>query len=98
MIYNIILPFVFGLLLVGATTQRTLAILKGQVLPTAVLSVFVSLVYWFNIQYVVQANIAAYISFSTGAVLVTTMLSFKEKQKEATIKNLQPTGHDEKLF
>jgi hypothetical protein len=80
MIHNIILPFVFGLLLVGATTQRTVAVLHGQVLFTAVLSIFVSLVYWFSIQYVVQANIAAYISFSAGAVLVTTMLAYKEKK------------------
>ena len=67
-------------MLIGATTQRTITVLQGQVLSTAMLSVFVSLVYWFNIQYVVEANITAYISFSAGAVLVTGFLAYKEKK------------------
>ena len=68
-------------MLIGATTQRTIAVLQGDVLPTALLSVFVSLVYWFNIQYVVEANVLAYISFSSGAVLVTSFLAHKEKEE-----------------
>lgn len=80
MIHNILIPFFFGIMLIGATTQRTITVLQGQVLSTAMLSVFVSLVYWFNIQYVVEANITAYISFSAGAVLVTGFLAYKEKK------------------
>lgn len=83
MINNILMPFVFGLLLIGATTKRTLTVLEGKIFSTALLSVSVSTVYWFNIQYVVDANITAYISFSAGAVLVTSLLAFKEKEAKA---------------
>ena len=86
MIINILIPFIFGLLLIGATTQRTITVLNGNVTGTAILSVFVSTVYWFNVQYVVDANVTAYISFSTGAVLVTSFLAYKEK-KEKEMKN-----------
>ena len=81
MIHNILVPFLFGLTLIGATTQRTIAVFQGRVFATSLLSIFVSLTYWFNIQYVVEANVTAYISFSTGAVLVTSFLAYKEKKK-----------------
>ena len=71
-------------MLIGATTQRTITVLQGQVPATALLSVFVSLVYWFNIQYVVEANVKAYVSFSAGAVLVTSFLAYKEKKNTRT--------------
>jgi len=77
-----VLPFLFGVFLIGAMMERTLTVLRGQLLGTAGLSVLISSVYWFNIQYVVNSDIPAYISFSVGTLLVTCWQSYREKKRK----------------
>jgi len=79
---EILLPFVFGILLVGAVTQRTLEIIKGEVLRTALASVLISGIYWFNIQYVVEKQFASYCAFGAGTLVITCLIAYREKIKK----------------
>lgn len=81
MFWNIVLPFFFGILLVGAMMERTLTVLRGNVTATAALSVLISITYWFNIEYVASGNIPAYVSFAAGTMCVTCYQSWREKQR-----------------
>jgi hypothetical protein len=92
MIFSVIIPFAFGILLVGAMTQRVLSILKGNLTAVAALSVLISCVYWFNIQYVVSQDILAYCSFGAGTLVVTCALAYKEKLKAKAITDAEYTS------
>jgi len=81
--FDIIIPFLMGIVLVGAMMERTLTVIQGNISRTAVLSILISSVYWFNIQYVASGNVAAYISFSIGTLIVTCWQSWREKQRYA---------------
>lgn len=81
--FDIVIPFFMGVALIGAMMERTLTVLRGNIAQTAVLSVIISFVYWFNIQYVASGNIVAYVSFAAGTLAVTCFQSWREKQRHA---------------
>ena len=83
MVYNIIIPFFMGLILVGTMMERTITVIRGDIMLTAALSVLISFVYWFNIQYVVSGNIVAYCAFAAGTVVVTCFQAWREKRRHA---------------
>lgn len=80
MIHDITIPFIMGVLLIGAMMERTITVFKGSIGRTAVLSVLISCVYWFNIKYVANGNIIAYCAFSSGTVAVTCVQAWREKR------------------
>jgi uncharacterized membrane protein len=82
-IHDILLPFAMGVLLIGAMMERTITVFKGDIGRTAALSVLISFVYWFNIQFVASGNIVAYVSFSVGTLLVTCWQAWREKRRHA---------------
>jgi hypothetical protein len=79
MITDIALPVILGIILIGAATQRTITVMKGQVTLTFICSIMITFAYWANIGYVVDGDIIGYSSYSAGAMMVTCYMAYKNK-------------------
>lgn len=81
MIEHLGFPFLMGLLLVGAGSERTLAVIKGQPLYTVLTTLLVGVCSWYNIKYVVERQLDQYIAFTIGAALVCALIAYREKRR-----------------
>ena len=79
MITDIALPVILGIILIGAATQRTITVMKGQVALTFICSIMITFAYWANIGYVVDGDIIGYSAYSAGAMMVTCYMAYKNK-------------------
>lgn len=82
MIEHLGFPFLMGICLVGAGSERTLAVVKGQPFYTALTTLIVGLCSWYNIKYVVEQQLDQYIAFTVGATLICSLVAYKEKHNK----------------
>lgn len=80
---ELVYPFMIGVIFVGASAMRTLKMVDGKPLPVFVCSVVIGVTYYFMIRYAIGQNLADYISFSAGTVLITTLLAWRRRNERS---------------
>lgn len=72
---------VVGAVLVGSSTQRTIAVHEGKLLSTFISSNLNSVSYYFSIYFIAKDNITAYLGTVLGSTLIVMYMSKKYKNK-----------------
>ena len=84
MLTSLLYGTILGASQVGCGTWRTIAVSRGLILSTILTSSVISISYFFGMMFIVNADLAGYIGFSLGAMVVTVWIAWREKKKAET--------------
>lgn len=69
-----------GMMLVGASTQRTMDVLEGKMLRVFVGCIVISFAHYYMVHFATKGDISGYIGFSLGATLITCYQSYRRNK------------------